>query len=52
METEAKFIEIDINKLIKIIKENGGKKVHKMMLYERYVFLLQTGEKGYIRTRQ
>ena len=52
MEIEAKFLEVDINKLRKMIKENGGKKVHKMMLYERYVFLLQTGEKGYIRTRQ
>ena len=52
MEIEAKFLEIDISKLRKKIKENGGKKVHKMMLYERYVFLLQTGEKGYIRTRK
>ena len=52
MEIEAKFLEIDINKLRKDIKNNGGKKVHKMMLYERYVFLLQTGEKGYIRTRK
>ena len=40
MEIEAKFLEVDINKLKKIIKVNGGKKVHKMMLYERHVFLL------------
>jgi adenylate cyclase class 2 len=52
MEIEAKFLEIDINKLRKIIKEKGGKRVHKMMLYERYVFLLHGGEKGYIRTRK
>lgn len=52
MEIEAKFLDIDINKLRKSIKNNGGKKVHKMMLYERYVFHLQTGEKGYIRTRR
>lgn len=52
MEIEAKFLNININNLRKKIKDNGGKKVHKMMLYERYVFHLQTGEKGYIRTRQ
>jgi hypothetical protein len=52
MEIEAKFLDININNLRKIIKKNGGKKVHKMMLYERYVFKLLTGEKGYIRTRQ
>ena len=51
MEIEAKFLEIDINKLRKIIKKNNGIRVHKMMLYERYVFKLQSGEKGYIRTR-
>ena len=52
MEIEAKFLDINIKNLRKIIKENGGKKVHKMLLYERYVFKLLTGEKGYIRTRQ
>ena len=52
MEIEAKFLDININNLRKIIKKHGGKKVHKMMLYERYVFKLLTGEKGYIRTRQ
>jgi adenylate cyclase class 2 len=51
-EIEAKFLDININKLRKLIKKNGGKKIHKMMLYERYVFKLQTGENGYIRTRQ
>jgi adenylate cyclase class 2 len=52
-EIEAKFMEVDINKLRKIIKENGGKKVHKMVMYKRYVFnLLVPSIKGYIRTRE
>jgi adenylate cyclase class 2 len=53
MEIEAKFLEININKLRKIIKENGGKRVHKLMLYRRYVFNLQDKNmNGYIRTRE
>ena len=51
MEIEAKFLEININKIRKLLKENGGKKVHKMMLYKRYAFNLQNGANGYIRTR-
>ena len=45
-------MEININDLRKKIKENGGKKIHKMVMYKRYVFdLLDSKEKGYIRTR-
>ena len=52
LEIEAKFMEIDINKLRKKIKENGGKKIHKMVMYKRYIFnLLNSREKGYIRVR-
>jgi hypothetical protein len=38
LEIEAKFLEININDLRKKIKENGGKKIHKMVMYKRYVF--------------
>jgi adenylate cyclase class 2 len=52
-EIEAKFMEVDISKLRKLIKENGGKKVHKMVMYKRFVFdLLDPTIKGYIRTRE
>lgn len=36
----------------KKIKLNGGKKIHKLMLYRRYVFNLLNNKKGYIRARQ
>ena len=52
VEIEAKFLDININKLRKLLKANGAKKVHKMVMYKRYVFHLLTEEKGYIRTRQ
>jgi adenylate cyclase class IV len=51
-EIEGKFLNININDLRKKLKLNNAKKIHKMMLYKRYVFYLLTGEKGYIRTRQ
>jgi len=52
LEIEAKFMEIDINKIRKLLKENGGKKIHKMVMYKRYVFnLLNNNEKGFIRIR-
>ena len=52
LEIEAKFMEIDINKLRKKIKENGGKRIHKMVMYKRYIFdLFNSKEKGYIRIR-
>jgi adenylate cyclase class IV len=51
LEIEAKFLEVNLDKLRKLIKKNGGKKVHKMVMYKRYVFHLLTEEKGYIRTR-
>jgi len=51
-EIEGKFLDINISNLRKKLKLNGAKKIHKMMLYKRYVFHLLTGEKGYIRTRQ
>ena len=51
-EIEGKFLNININDLRKKLRLNNAKKVHKMMLYKRYVFHLLTGEKGYIRTRQ
>jgi adenylate cyclase class IV len=52
-EIEAKFLEIDKNDLIKKIKSLGGKKIHPLMVYKRYVFLLQDKSKvGYARIRQ
>ena len=51
-EIEAKFLDINIIELRKKLKLNNAKKIHKMMLYKRYVFHLLTNEKGYIRTRQ
>ena len=33
LEIEAKFLEVDLDKLRKLIKKNGGKKVHKMVMY-------------------
>jgi adenylate cyclase class IV len=51
LEIEAKFLEIDIAKFRKKLKEIGAKKKHKMVLYRRYVFNLLTSEKGYIRAR-
>jgi len=52
IEIEGKFLDVDIKELRKNLKLNNAKKIHKMMLYKRYVFFLLTGEKGYIRTRQ
>jgi adenylate cyclase class IV len=51
-EIEGKFLDININTLRKTLKLNKAKKVHKMMVYKRYVFHLMNGEKGFIRTRQ
>jgi adenylate cyclase class IV len=51
-EIEGKFLDIDIVDLRKKLKLNNAKKIHKMILYKRYVFNLLNGEKGYIRTRQ
>ena len=52
LEIEAKFLEVNINDLRSKIKKLGGKKIHKMVMYRRYVFnLLDPNEKGYIRTR-
>lgn len=51
-EIEGKFLEINITDLRKKLKANKAKKIHKMMLYKRYVFNLLNGEKGFIRTRE
>ena len=51
-EIEGKFLDININDLRKKLKLNNAKKIHKIMLYKRYVFHLLNGENGYIRTRQ
>jgi|688.fasta_scaffold848554_1 adenylate cyclase class IV len=50
-EIEAKFMEVNINELRKKLKKNNAKKIHKMVLYKRYVFNLLNNEHGYIRTR-
>ena len=52
LEIEAKFLNVNISELVKKIKKCGGKKIHKMVMYKRYVFdLLNTTERGYIRVR-
>jgi adenylate cyclase class IV len=51
-EIEGKFLEINIADLRKKLKANKAKRIHKMMLYKRYVFNLLNGEKGFIRTRE
>jgi adenylate cyclase class IV len=51
-EIEGKFLNININNLRKKLKLNKAKKIHKMMLYRRYVFHLMDGKEGYIRTRE
>jgi adenylate cyclase class IV len=51
-EIEGKFLDIDINEIRKKLKLADAKKIHKMMLYRRYVFNLLHGQRGYIRTRE
>lgn len=51
-EIEAKFLDINVKEIQKKIKLHGGKKIHKLMLYRRYVFDLMDNKKGYIRARQ
>ena len=43
------FLEINIAEFRKKLKANNAKKIHKMVLYKRYVFNLLNGEKGFIR---
>jgi len=51
-EIEAKFLDINLNNLRKQLKESKAKKVHKMVMYKRYVFHLLNNDNGYIRIRQ
>lgn len=52
-EIEAKFLEVNLNDLRKKIKSIGGKRVHPLMLYRRYVFnLFDTTKNGFARIRQ
>jgi len=51
-EIEAKFLDINVKEIIKKIKLNGGKKIHKLMLYRRYAFNLFNNQKGFIRVRE
>lgn len=51
-EIEGKFLNININDLRKKLKLNNAKRIHKMMLYRRYVFHLMNDKPGYIRTRE
>jgi hypothetical protein len=51
-EIEGKILNININDLIKKLKLRKARRVHKMMLYRRYVFQLMNGMVGYIRTRE
>ena len=50
-EYEAKFLDINVSKLRKLIKENGGKLVHKRVQYVRVVYKLKNKKKGFARVR-
>ncbi len=39
-EIEARFLEIDMNKLRKLLKKINAKKIHDMRLYRRQMFEL------------
>jgi adenylate cyclase class IV len=51
-EIEGKILNININDLRKKLKLKKARRVHKMMLYRRYVFHLMNDMVGYIRTRE
>jgi adenylate cyclase class 2 len=52
IEFEAKFLDIDKEKMIKILKDNGAKLIHSRKKYLRSVFHRCTNEvKGYARVR-
>jgi len=52
-EIEVRFLDIDITDIRKKLKSLKAKKVHKMMLYRRYVFHLQNqNEQGFARVRE
>jgi len=52
-EIEVKFLNINIKDIRKKIKAIGGTRVHPLMVYKRYVFLLHDSNmKGYVRVRQ
>ena len=52
-EIEAKFLEVNLTDLRKKIKAIGGKRVHPLMLYRRYIFnLFDTTKNGFARVRQ
>jgi len=52
-EYEAKFLEIDVNKIRNLIKKLGGKLVHKKKKYIRAIFDRCDGKvKGFTRVRQ
>lgn len=50
-EYEAKFLDINISKFRKLVKENGGKLFHKRVKYVRSVFKLNDKRKGFARVR-
>ncbi len=51
-EIEARFLEIDMNKLRKLLKKIKAKKIHDMRLYRRQMFeLCNPKMKGYARVR-
>jgi len=52
-EIEAKFLEVNFNDLRKKIKAIGGKRIHPLMLYRRYIFnLFDKTKNGFARIRQ
>ena len=53
IEFEAKFLDIDVKKMRKILLENGAKRIHKKKVYKRAVFLrCDDSVPGYSRVRK
>ena len=51
-EYEAKFLDIDYKKIIKILKKNGAKKLHNKKMFQRKVFqLCDKSIRGFARMR-
>ena len=51
-EYELKVLDIDYKSIIRILKNNGAKKVHKPIMFQRSVFhLADTSVHGFVRVR-
>lgn len=51
LEVEVKFLDVNVRALRKNLEDIGAKRVHKTLLFRRYLFFLPTQEKGFVRIR-